>query len=147
MLAHSTSVALEDVDFYTALEQPVAERARHRGQVRRLAAGARAAEPDRQRLRYSPRGSRLRIALGIADDASVEIAISGEVPGIASELRERIFETYVRLAGSSTEDMGRGLGLTVCRLAVEAHGGCISAEANEPQGCCFRIHLPRRQPA
>ena len=98
-------------------------------------------------LRYSPSGSRLEVELAPAGEVSVELAVRDQGPGIPAELRERIFEKYVRLAGSSAEDMGRGLGLAFCRLAVEAHGGRIWAEPNTPAGSCFRIRLPRRTPA
>jgi len=94
-------------------------------------------------LRYSPAGGRVQVRIDAADSASVELAIRDQGPGIPAELRERIFEKYVRLAGSTAEDMGRGLGLSFCRLAVETHGGRIWAEPNEPAGSCFRIRLPR----
>jgi signal transduction histidine kinase len=94
-------------------------------------------------LRYSPAGSRLQVQLSAPDADGVELAVRDQGPGIPAELCERVFEKYFRLAGSSAEDMGRGLGLTFCRLAVEAHGGRIWAEPNTPAGSCFRIRLPR----
>jgi signal transduction histidine kinase len=94
-------------------------------------------------LRYSPPGSRVRVALRAAPDEQVELAVDDDGPGIAPELRERIFEKYVRLSGAGTEDIGRGLGLSFCRLAVEAHGGTIRAGASPSGGGSFRILLPR----
>ncbi len=81
------------------------------------------------------------------DQTSAELDVRDEGAGIPPELREHVFERYVRLAGARAEEMGRGLGLTFCRLAVEAHGGRIWAEANEPKGSRFRIRLPRRRGA
>ncbi len=94
-------------------------------------------------LRYSPEDSALRIVVA-ADETSVEIAVRDAGPGIPAELREHVFERYVRLSGAAASEMGRGLGLAFCRLAIEAHGGRIWAEANEPKGTCFRVRLPRR---
>jgi signal transduction histidine kinase len=93
-------------------------------------------------LRYSPEGSRVRIALRAAEDGSAEISVDDEGAGIAPELRARVFEKYVRLAGSS-DDTGRGLGLSFCRLAVEAQGGRIWADASPSGGSSFRVRLPR----
>ncbi|HXZ86269.1 MAG TPA: ATP-binding protein [Myxococcota bacterium] len=93
-------------------------------------------------LRYSPAGSELRVAV-TRDAAGVEIAVRDCGKGIPAQLREHVFERYVRLAGSGAEETGRGLGLAFSRLAVEGHGGRIWVEANQPQGSCFRIRLPR----
>jgi signal transduction histidine kinase len=93
-------------------------------------------------LRYSPAGSDVRIDIA-ADEASVDLVVRDQGPGIPPELRELVFERYVRLSGAGADEMGRGLGLAFCRLAVEAHGGKIWAEGNEPKGLCFRVRLPR----
>ncbi|HVP31663.1 MAG TPA: ATP-binding protein [Myxococcota bacterium] len=98
-------------------------------------------------LRYSPGGSRLVVRARVIDEADAEIVVCDEGRGIPPELREHVFEKYVRLSDASAESMGRGLGLAFCRLAVEAHGGRIAAEANEPKGSRFRITLPLRPPA
>ncbi len=98
-------------------------------------------------LRYSPAESRLQLELAAPDAETVELAVRDRGPGIPAEHRQRIFEKYFRLADSSAEDMGRGLGLSFCRLAVEAHGGRIWVEPNTPAGSCFRIRLPRRAAA
>ena len=62
--------------------------------------------------------------------------------GIPEEHRERIFEKYAQLdlkhAGVTSN---RGLGLTFCRLAVEAQGGTIWVDASPAGGACFRAIL------
>jgi signal transduction histidine kinase len=93
-------------------------------------------------LRYSPDGGRVRVTLAPGSAGSVELAVDDEGPGIPPELRERIFEKYVRLARSRGEDLGRGLGLSLCRLAVEAHGGRIRVDAAPSGGSSFRVSLP-----
>jgi signal transduction histidine kinase len=67
-------------------------------------------------------------------------------PGIAPELRERVFERFVQV--ESDEGLvrsGRGLGLAFCKLAVAAHGGTIRIEDNQP-GAIFLIELPAIAP-
>jgi signal transduction histidine kinase len=73
----------------------------------------------------------------------VEISVIDEGAGIPEEFRERVFEKYsqaeTRKSGLSTN---RGLGLTFCRLAVEAHGGSIWVEESEAGGARFLALLP-----
>jgi two-component system, LuxR family, sensor kinase FixL len=74
----------------------------------------------------APRGSR---------SAVIKIVDTG--PGIAADIAERLFEPFV-----STKEGGLGLGLSICREIVEAHGGQILAAPNLPRGAVFSITLP-----
>lgn len=78
-------------------------------------------------------------------DGALEIRVADEGPGIPLELRSAIFDKYtcIGAAGKSHVSGRRGLGLTFCRLAVEAHGGTIHVEDNLPTGSVFVIRLPR----
>jgi two-component system, sensor histidine kinase and response regulator len=92
-------------------------------------------------LRYAPDESRVLFEARPVD-AHVELSVADQGPGIAQELRERIFQRYVQLEpGGDSARAGRGLGLAFCKLAVEAHGGTICAEEGDP-GNVFRIRLP-----
>jgi signal transduction histidine kinase len=98
--------------------------------------------------KYSPQKAAIRIEAAALDDdgGECEIRVRDEGPGVPPALRERIFEKYVRLVGD--EEPGtrtsRGLGLSFCRMAVEAHGGRIWVEDNHPTGAVFCVRLPRR---
>ncbi len=61
-------------------------------------------------------------------------------PGIAPHSLERIFERFERLQTPSVG--GLGLGLSICRHIVQAHGGSIRAESTLGQGTCFIVELP-----
>jgi two-component system, sensor histidine kinase and response regulator len=63
--------------------------------------------------------------------------------GIPSEMREKIFDRFVQLDSSScvASRSGRGLGLTFCKLAVEAHGGRVWVEDAAP-GTTVCVRLP-----
>ena len=94
-------------------------------------------------IRHSPPGT----AVGIeaeASNGSISFRVRDQGPGIPTELRDRIFEKYVRIAPTrGTEDsFGKGLGLAFCRIAVEAHGGRISIEDNQPRGSVFVVQIP-----
>jgi PAS domain S-box-containing protein len=89
-------------------------------------------------LRYTPRGGRVRVEAAPAGE-SVRISVSDTGPGIPVERRERIFERYVQ-----GEDPGAaGLGLSIVRDIVQAHGGRIFLESEVGQGSRFVLELPR----
>jgi signal transduction histidine kinase len=66
-----------------------------------------------------------------------EISITDSGPGVAEEIRARIFQPLF-----STRRKGTGLGLSQCRQIIEGHGGTIEL-VESPQGARFRIRLPR----
>jgi len=152
-LAHSTSVALENVELVSGLERRVEERTAelHAANQKLAAQNSALIELQQQKEALSallvhdirsPAASVVRVSARTTP-AAVEIQVADDGPGIPTEMRERVFEKYVRLGGSGSADIGRGLGLSFCRLAVEAHRGRIWAEENEPRGTRFRISLPR----
>ncbi len=73
----------------------------------------------------------------------VEISVSDDGPGVASEHRERVFEPYVQLGERRG---GLGLGLAICRRLVEAHGGEIRLDPRDGGGCRFSFTLPAEPP-
>jgi signal transduction histidine kinase len=93
-------------------------------------------------LRYAPKGSTVSLSARSLPGA-VELRVADQGQGVPTELRETVFDRYVQLgvAGQGAQRTGRGLGLTFCRLAVEAHGGQIHVEGVEP-GAVFCIRLP-----
>jgi PAS domain S-box-containing protein len=77
----------------------------------------------------------LRSEQNAAADALVAVGDSG--PGIDPERRERVFEAFY-----TTKSSGVGMGLSICRSIVRAHGGRLWADANEPGGAIFQFTLP-----
>lgn len=69
----------------------------------------------------------------------VEVAVSDDGPGVATEDRERIFEPYVQ-GGPPEGEVG--LGLAICKRLVEAHGGAIGVGARSCGGARFAFTLP-----
>jgi signal transduction histidine kinase len=71
------------------------------------------------------------------DHTGVIVAVRDSGPGIAPEDLERIFESFY-----TTKPGGTGMGLSICRSIIDAHGGRLWAEANEPRGTVFQFTLP-----
>ncbi|HEX9297474.1 MAG TPA: ATP-binding protein [Polyangiaceae bacterium] len=73
----------------------------------------------------------------------VEVRVADTGIGVAEEERERIFDAFYQIDSSSTrEHEGSGLGLSIVKRLVEAHGGRVVAIANEPSGAIFSVVLP-----
>ena len=72
-----------------------------------------------------------------APGGMVQISIVDTGPGLAPEIAERLFQPFV-----TTKANGMGVGLSICRTIIEAHGGRISATATEGQGATFSFTLP-----
>ena len=93
-------------------------------------------------IEHSPQGGIVRVAVMLCDEG-IEIAVSDQGPGVPPDYRERIFEKFQRLENRrSVPGANRGLGLTFCRLAVEAHGGTIWVDDAPSGGALFRALLP-----
>lgn len=90
-------------------------------------------------VRHAPSGSAVLLAgKAVNDQARLRIVDAG--PGMDAELRARAFDPFARGAGG-----GAGLGLTIVRHVVDAHGGEVWIEDAEPQGTCVVVSLPRAE--
>ncbi|NVK57552.1 MAG: HAMP domain-containing histidine kinase [Alteromonadaceae bacterium] len=85
----------------------------------------------------SPKGSDVTVDFNV-QDKWLNIKVSDCGPGIASELRHKIFEPFY-----TTKTHGTGLGLAVVKSVVSAHQGQVAIENAPEQGACFSILLPR----
>ncbi|MFD2454157.1 sensor histidine kinase [Ideonella paludis] len=83
-------------------------------------------------LRFSPDGGVIRLVLS-SQAQTVQLTVSDQGPGIPEDEREHIFEPFVQSSRTKDGSGGTGLGLTICRRIMQAHGGWIQA-ANNPQG-------------
>src|SRR5215467_8511432 len=69
--------------------------------------------------------------------AEILVAIHDSGPGIYPEHLQRAFEPFY-----TTKTSGLGMGLSICRSIIDAHGGRLWADANEPRGAVFQFTLP-----
>ncbi len=79
----------------------------------------------------------LTIATWCDDTRFAEVSVSDRGSGIAASVRERMFQPFV-----TTKSTGIGLGLSICRSIIEAHGGRLSASNNPDRGATFSVGLP-----
>jgi C4-dicarboxylate-specific signal transduction histidine kinase len=79
----------------------------------------------------------LLITTGETDSGDVLVSIRDSGPGLAPAATEHLFKAF-----HTTKPSGLGLGLSICRSIVEAHGGQLWASANSPRGAVFQFTLP-----
>jgi len=97
-------------------------------------------------LKFTPPSGEVTMAVEANDDR-VRVAVSDTGPGIPREYRERVFEKFGQVeAVSRGQKLSTGLGLTFCRMAVEAHGGRIGVDSETGRGSTFWFVLPRNGP-
>jgi K+-sensing histidine kinase KdpD len=98
-------------------------------------------------LKYTPANSTVTIRAHMPDAKHfVRIEVIDQGPGIPEEYKKRLFDRYVQIQGRRGARRGTGLGLTFCRLVVEAHGGSIWIEDNPTGGSIFAFNLPTVKP-
>ncbi|MBV9020630.1 MAG: PAS domain S-box protein [Ktedonobacteraceae bacterium] len=98
-------------------------------------------------VKYSPHQRALTITCR-ATGEEVIVSVSDKGMGISLRDQERIFDRFQRVGGAPTQAMpGAGLGLYICRVIVEAHGGHIWVESTLHQGSTFSFSLPREEKA
>jgi PAS domain S-box-containing protein len=71
------------------------------------------------------------------DQAGVRVTVSDTGPGINPAHLDRVFDAFY-----TTKSSGTGMGLSICRSIIDAHGGKLWAEVNEPRGAAFQFTLP-----
>lgn len=81
---------------------------------------------------------RLDVTTLLLDPATVEVTIADSGPGIPADVGEKLFEAF-----NSSKSEGMGLGLSICRTIIEAHGGRIRALDRPAGGTEFRFTLMR----
>jgi two-component system sensor kinase FixL len=86
-------------------------------------------------MRESPRHE-LVVATQLADEEMIEISVTDTGPGIAPEIAKQLFQPFV-----TTKRQGMGVGLSISRTIIEAHGGRLWVEPNPGGGTVFRFTL------
>ena len=79
----------------------------------------------------------LLISTGTAESDGVLVAVRDSGPGLPSSSIERLFDAFY-----TTKSDGMGMGLSICRSIIEAHGGQLWANANLPRGAVFQFVVP-----
>lgn len=88
----------------------------------------------------APTAGQRALLIEVADGDPVTVAVSDTGPGLASDVAARLFEPFV-----TTKRGGMGVGLSICRSIIEAHGGQLWADQRPGRGTTFRFTLPAAQ--
>ncbi len=92
-------------------------------------------------IKYTPAGSTIKISTR-PRNGMAEICVCDNGPGIPDEMKPKIFDMFYSGANKLADSRrSLGLGLSLCKSIVTAHGGTISVKDNTPQGCCFTFTL------
>jgi signal transduction histidine kinase len=93
-------------------------------------------------IKHSPKGSLVRVEFEWNEDRA-RLWVEDEGPGIPAEEHEKIFERFYRLGSElRRETQGVGIGLSIVKHIVEAHGGHVTVRSNPGHGSRFTIELP-----
>ena len=96
-------------------------------------------------LRYTPSGSPIEIR-GVVEGDAISVQVCDRGPGIPVGEREKVFDKFYRGHAAKRNDGGTGLGLTICRAVVRAHGGSIAISARADGGAKVHFTLPLGTP-
>jgi len=94
-------------------------------------------------LDHNPAGTRVTVSAVLTDPGGIAVSVLDDGAGMPPEIVSAPFEA---MRGRRTHTSGAGLGLTIAKGIVEAHGGRIELE-QPGRGTCFRVHLPIEIPA
>ena len=84
------------------------------------------------------RARNLQVRTNVVQESSdVVVTVEDSGTGLEGEDKDRIFEPFF-----TTKSTGTGVGLTICRVIIESHGGSLKALANKPYGAIFEVTLP-----
>jgi two-component system sensor kinase FixL len=90
-------------------------------------------------LRVIPKENRaIRLRTRAVENEMVEISVRDTGPGIPESVLSRMYQPFTSTKGGG----GMGIGLSICRRIVQAHGGTLQAENGPDGGACFRFTLP-----
>jgi signal transduction histidine kinase len=99
-------------------------------------------------VKFTPAGGTISVAASVEPGDRLAIRVQDTGIGIPAEHRERVFDVFYQVDGSSTREYGgAGLGLAIVKSFVEAHAGKVSVSERVGGGTVFTLALPIRPPA
>lgn len=93
-------------------------------------------------IKFAPNQSKISVAVEDMQKG-VKFSVSDEGRGVPDDAKTLIFERFKQVKPEDASELGgAGLGLPICKMIVEAHGGSIGVEARTPTGACFWFIVP-----
>jgi PAS domain S-box-containing protein len=97
-------------------------------------------------VKYSPEGGTIRITGNVVED-HYQVSIEDQGIGMSMEQVEKIFDKFYRADASNTAIPGTGLGMSIVKYLVEAHGGEVFVESTQGSGTSVRFTIPLKSNA
>jgi two-component system sensor histidine kinase KdpD len=94
--------------------------------------------------KYSPKGKPIRISAAL-ENGALAVSVADQGPGIDSMEQSLIFDKFYRGRNQRYAAGGTGMGLAICKVIVEAHGGTISVVSQLGAGSVFTFTVPRKE--
>ncbi|HMW70734.1 MAG TPA: ATP-binding protein, partial [Cellvibrionaceae bacterium] len=97
-------------------------------------------------IKYTPEGGQIRLNLELQAH-KVAWILEDSGPGIAVELRERVYDRFYRVGGDrhASDTLGCGLGLSIAQQIVQLHGGSMAMSTSSLGGLAVTLMLPTPQ--
>lgn len=96
-------------------------------------------------VKYTPEGSQIVISAALRNHKAV-VSIADNGPGIPDEAKDKIFKMFYTAASTVSDSRrGMGIGLSLCKSIITAHGGTIAVSDNKPHGTVFTFTLPAEE--
>jgi len=143
-------VLQEEADYYMALA-----RDREIGVETRLADNLPLVEFDEDRikhvmnnllsnaLKFTDAGGKVAIESSVIDNYHVQVGVLDTGSGVPDDMKGKLFNKFVQMENrKDTKEKGTGLGLVIAKGIIEAHGGSIWVEDNQPLGAKFLFSIP-----
>jgi PAS domain S-box-containing protein len=94
-------------------------------------------------LKFTPEGGSIIVTAGCIAGRTFTMSVTDTGIGIRREHHQKVFDKFFQVDSSKTRRYeGTGIGLSIAKSIVEAHGGTISLESEEGKGCTFTVKLP-----
>lgn len=94
-------------------------------------------------VHHSGKGDTLNVVFGRTEKGDIRFQVYDHGPGVIKEHQKTIFDKFFQVGSRGRGvQYSSGLGLTFCKMAVEAHGGAIGVESDGKTGSCFWFRLP-----
>lgn len=92
-------------------------------------------------ISHSPQNTTVSVT-SMPTPSAVEIHVNDMGPGLADDLKAKVFDRFFQAPDSQTRGKGHGLGLAICQMIIDGHGGQVGVVDADSGGCSFWLRLP-----
>lgn len=98
-------------------------------------------------LKFTNAGGKVVVESGVLDNYHIQVCVCDSGRGVPDDMKGKLFNKFVQMDNrKDTKEKGTGLGLVIAKGIVEAHGGSVWVEDNQPVGAKFLFTIPMANP-